>query len=97
MGGDAVNYSEHCERLSHSEHQARAMLLGLAYDWRDGIYSTLVFWGDDAFPTTEGALDCLTCEPIDGDEYSKRIAQGYTNNLNSWRNPTQPTPWAKLG
>lgn len=87
-----MKYSDRCERLSHSEHAARAMLLGRVYDWRDGTYCTSF---KDGHLSTANVLDCLTCEPITPAEEHMRKMQGFTGS--AWDIPEQPTPWAKLG
>lgn len=49
------------EKLTHEEHTARAMLLGMVYDWRDSTYNYV--YRDVMSP--HGMLDAKTMEPID--------------------------------
>ncbi len=77
--------------LTHQEHQARAMLLGLHYDWRDGIYGKM----DGHIVSTVGALDCLTCEPISKEEYVWRKNLGFLDS-SYYLEPERDTPWGAM-
>lgn len=92
MGSYAMKYSDKCERLSHSEHTARAMLMGLHYDWRDGTYCKCHPTGG---PSSANMLDCLTLELITYEIIVQRESAGYM--VADWDKPEEPTPWAKMG
>lgn len=55
-------------KFTRKEHVARAMLLGRVYDWRDGTYCYPMFGRDEAMLSSEGMLDCDTCEVIRHDD-----------------------------
>ena len=54
-------------KLTRAEHMARAALLGLYYDPRDGTYCPGEVNDEtgDVWYKSKGLLDCLTMEPID--------------------------------
>lgn len=51
-------------KLTRKEHHARAALLGLHYDWRDGTYCHPMFGRDASMLSSQGMLDCDTCEVV---------------------------------
>jgi hypothetical protein len=60
--------------LTRNEHTARAMLLGLVYDPRDGTYCREEFDGDGHLASTQGEmLDCETLVVIKAGVQSKRM------------------------
>jgi hypothetical protein len=73
------------QKLTHAEHDARAMLIGLVYDWRDGTYCSENSEGD---PNTACMLDAITLEPVE--------LITIHNRLNSWGHRNQKyRVWAR--
>lgn len=74
--------------LTHNEHRARAMLLGLWYDWRDGTYNN-----EDGRVT----INALTLENDDFPIYSDRRKEwgfSYEGDDANMENPP-PTPYCR--
>lgn len=67
------------KKLTHAEHDARAMLLGRVYDWRDGTYCLK---GDtDCGCISMGMLDAMTLEPMDDHNCTRMQMWGNTKNV----------------
>lgn len=81
-------------KLTHKEHAARAMLMGLVYDWRDGTYCHI----DQAGIALAGDLiDAETLDHITLHEANGRNVMGDRAEDVSWRTPPkQDTPWARM-
>lgn len=62
------------EHLTYEEHCARAMLMGLEYDWRDGTYNAPD--GMDSWDANN-MIDCLTLQPITYEEARNRKVVPY--------------------
>lgn len=85
---------EHNEILTHEEHQARAMLMGLMYDWRDGTYCLPRY---PKAPSAKGMIDCLTLEPLWRQATPRDHTDLRSHNLGKyeWNDPPHITPWGK--
>ena len=85
-------------KLTHKEHAARAMLMGLFYDWRDGTYCDGNYISG---PTSEGMIDANTLEPIPDYEGSSRrgVTLSHCHEVNvkmDWKTPMFETEWARM-
>lgn len=84
------------QKMTHKEHVARAMLMGLEYDWRDGTYCN----GMDVFggPSNQGMIDCVSLEKISTDSLEARMVSNRIGNLSppDWETPLWETPWARM-
>lgn len=81
----------HEERLTYDEHCARAMLMGLEYDWRDGTYNAPD--GEDSWDENN-MIDCLTLQPITYEEVRNRKVVPYAECSHDKRHEyTGELPW----
>lgn len=72
--------------FTHAEHQTRAMLLGMIYDWRDCTYISL-----------EGTLnyfDAETLQPMNYEQCMGRMRQWETGHMTQDHLP-EPTPYCR--
>lgn len=73
-------------KLTHKEHDARAMLLGRVYDWRDGTYCLPSESGTGGVITRD-MLDAVTLEPI--------TQTAAFNRAQEWANfKSEDGPWS---
>lgn len=79
-------------KMTHAEHTARAMLLGMVYDWRDGTYCHFDPEGDGIGITYLGALDAMTLQPYDCSIEHRIRDWGFISVRHT--DPPQPTPYA---
>ena len=84
-------------KMTHSEHAARAMLLGMKYDWRDGTYCK----GTDQTngPGSNDMIDCVTLERVSFLDTFDRMGENKINlgeGTFSWHTPRWETPWARM-
>lgn len=78
------------EKLSHSEHAARAMLMGRLYDWRDGTYCAVAH--DGTYSITD-MIDCETFEPVHS--ASDRCQNWMNVSTGGYSDTPHPRPWAR--
>jgi len=60
------------QKLTHEQHKARAMLMGLAYDWRNGTYYRPMGTFRDGSVATWWVVDAQTLKPMTGEQVAHR-------------------------
>lgn len=77
-------------KFTHAEHKARAMLLGMEYDWRDGTYMKRI----EAM--RYDYFDAETLEQMSVDDCIARMeAWGIDGYENDTEGHPEPTPYCR--